>query len=341
MTRRSLIGLDIGSGRIHAVQLSYAGASPSVCAAMSIPRATQGQAFSLREAELLAGVLARHGFRGQRVAVNAPTDGLKYTLLELPPRDSGAPIEQIATTEAGRIFNMAPGTFELGLWEVPPPQRGGKGLYMMAEVCAHESCDDLITTLEAASFDVCGVYSGQSALAQAAMRSKTEHDAQLIVDCGYSATRIVLSLHGRIIYQRVLGKLGLAELVEDVAGSLSIERSFATKLLLGEIDSGQVARSSNVLRSTYESFSDQLAEETEAALRYAGHRFGDTFGDEVLMTGGGADLQALVNAATGSIRRSIKVLRPVHLVACDNSLMQVCNQSAMTAAFGLTEGGHV
>src|SRR3954469_22371612 len=81
------------------------------------------------DAQVLAGALERGGFSGRRVTVIAPRHLLYTEVLELPPRASGAPIEQLARVELARSNRCEEGSFTLGMWDVPlgPAGRGGGG----------------------------------------------------------------------------------------------------------------------------------------------------------------------------------------------------------------------
>jgi hypothetical protein len=45
-------------------------------------------------------------------------------VLEMPPKSSTAPIEQLARMELARTQKCAPDSFEMGFWELPITGRG-------------------------------------------------------------------------------------------------------------------------------------------------------------------------------------------------------------------------
>src|SRR4051794_17457208 len=101
------IGLDIGSRWVKAVQLAGRGESRSLHAAAVLPTPVVPSVKDpVAEAEMLQTIaarlssqLVRQGFHGRDVVVAAPAHRLEADLLELPPRGSGAPLDDLARVE--------------------------------------------------------------------------------------------------------------------------------------------------------------------------------------------------------------------------------------------------
>src|SRR3954451_23592560 len=100
--RRSPIGLDLGGRTIKAVQLVCAQGKWCLHAAVALPQPEVNQPVVPQTARYVREALFRHGFVGNRIVLAAPATQLEMDVLELPPRSSGAPVEQIARSELAR-----------------------------------------------------------------------------------------------------------------------------------------------------------------------------------------------------------------------------------------------
>lgn len=109
------LGLDPGSDAYRAVVVS----GTRVVAACEVPAGDLGpDAASARVVE----ALQRQGMtRPARCAVAPPELAVMTSVLELPPRSSGAPIESIAAGEMSRGRSNAP--LEVAAWELPALKR--------------------------------------------------------------------------------------------------------------------------------------------------------------------------------------------------------------------------
>ena len=122
LARPGPIGLDIGARQVKAVQLASVGRDGRrVLAAASFPRATPNQPRDADEAARVAEVLDRQGFVGRTVVVGLGPAQLMSSMLELPARAPGVPIEQIARMELARVHGRDAAGFEFAQWEVPSP----------------------------------------------------------------------------------------------------------------------------------------------------------------------------------------------------------------------------
>src|SRR5438552_4094061 len=130
--RYSFIGLDMGSRSMKAAQVSRRGTQLRVEAAAVIPYPGPEATFDELAMRRLRDVLHRQGFHGHNLVVAAPADKLHVELLDLPPRHSGAPIDQIARAEMMRMAKLEPNAFEMATWDLPAPPRGGTGTAVMA-----------------------------------------------------------------------------------------------------------------------------------------------------------------------------------------------------------------
>src|SRR4051794_19224832 len=94
--RYSFIGLDMGARSMKAAQVSRSGKTARVEAAAVIPYAGTEMTLDEQGMRRWRDVLHRQGFQGHKLAVAAPAEKRHVKLRVLPPRHSGAPIDQIA-----------------------------------------------------------------------------------------------------------------------------------------------------------------------------------------------------------------------------------------------------
>src|SRR4051812_44424876 len=130
---RTPIGLDLGARRVKAIQLEHGPDGPRIAAAAVAPQSGSGAGGAIVTAAEVAGLsdlLYRTGFEGQQVVLAAPSGQLLTGVMELPPRAADGkhqvPVEQIARMELARSHKIAPDSFEMGSWDLPPPHRNSK-----------------------------------------------------------------------------------------------------------------------------------------------------------------------------------------------------------------------
>ena len=109
----------IGAHSIKAAQVTRRGKTVRVDSVAVIPHAQPGAAIDAAAAHRVRDVLARQGFNGNRVVITAPADKLHVELLELPPRHSGAPVDQLAQVEMMRLSKLEGTAFEMETWDLP------------------------------------------------------------------------------------------------------------------------------------------------------------------------------------------------------------------------------
>src|SRR5881394_3993431 len=102
---RGPIGLDLFGHQLKAAQLSHDGKSWRVEAAVSLSQSAD-QPLDASRVTWLRDVLTRQGFKGDQVVLAAPAGKLETEMLELPPRTSGAPMDQIARAELCTVSKL-------------------------------------------------------------------------------------------------------------------------------------------------------------------------------------------------------------------------------------------
>ena len=261
-TSRGPIGVDVGSRWIKAAQVSGAAGRVRLEAAALIPRAGTDAAPSPAELTQLADVLERQGFAGRRIVLSAPPQSLLTATVNLPPRGSGAPLEQIARMELARAHRCDPQQLSVAFWELPqaagpgasgaigatgaPKASGASGAGAtkqlestgaMAVACSSEQANPLLDAFEAAGFDVVGLDVSWLALRRACaplLGEAGDTGVTGIIDLGARSARVIALKQGVIVYERLLGESGIDRLSESLRTRLQLDDE-AIAYLLAEV----------------------------------------------------------------------------------------------------------
>ncbi len=314
----SSIGLDVGARCIKAVQLAPGRAGPRIAAIACIDRQATGPALSGSEAAALRDVLGRQGFRGRTVVLGCPPARLMSAVLELPPRSSGAPLDQIARMELARANECAPDALELSWWELPAGSRANEGVHVLAVGLRHADAADALDALGNAGFDVMAVDSGVLGLARACPYSgplESEAGAARVtglVDLGWSATTLAVLLGRTVVYQRLLPEMGLSGLHARLVADLRVDVEAADYVLRHVGISDDLPEEQRVwellddARAIITDYAESIGRELKASLSYAVRRYGASGSLGALGAGGGACVPGLLArvqlAADGPLR---------------------------------------
>ncbi|MCB9844941.1 MAG: PilN domain-containing protein [Phycisphaeraceae bacterium] len=284
----------MGASRMVAAQLDASGRLRSACA---IDRAEPGPAVTPADTHRLASALARQGFAGRDVAVALPDSMLFSGVQDLPPRSSGAPIEQIARAELARQNKVEATSLVFASWELPAPARAGEGTSLMGIAARHEDITALIDSFESVGLAVRAIEPRPLALARAcAPLIPQQEGLSAIIDLGWDAARVVLMLRGVVVYERDISEAGERALRSLLHERLEVEDDVADYVLreIGLTSSfGDERDTWEVLPAVREIIAGRLehvVRETRAAIGYALHRYGLNRSDLALVTGPGATL---------------------------------------------------
>ena len=374
---RSPIGIDVGARTVKAVQLGrerFGHGAWRVAAAAEVPRndaaapsadapgaaaAKLPSGLSAGEVRRLMGTLERQGFAGTDVVLAVPNDKVVSSLLELPPRSSQAPLEQIARMEIARAHRLAPDSFEMGCWDLPAAARATKQTPVMAVACTHADAAAVLDPFEAEGLHVRALDVRPAALARACAPLLRADAAGItgIVDLGWSAATLSLMHRGVAIYGRTLGDSGIGKLYLTLAARLGLETDVIDYLLadsgLGgaagatasQRDGGTPAAAPAPATPRAKAATDAaglIAAHFEAAvhelrvsLSYAQHQYPDTPLSRLLVVGGGGCIRGVTEHLHRSLGISARAASPADLAACSPAVAGQCGSPALTAALGL------
>jgi type IV pilus assembly protein PilM len=339
-SRRSPIGLDIGAKAIVAVQLAAWGAGRRAEAATIVPRPEGAAEVPTRdELELLADVLVRQGFVGKRVVLAVPESKVFSAALELPPRSSGAPIEELARQELARAARQDVAKIEVSSWDVPAPSRSMDATHMLAMGIAHEDADRILDAFEEAGFFV----EALDCRCWAMMRTCENilgrvEQVSCVLDLTDSAASLSVMHSGVVAYDRPIREAGLSRLRETLKRELRIEAD-AAELLLESVSAERVDPSlpESTVRAARQLIDEHLGavvQELRSVMAYAMHRYPGAVGP-VLLTGAGAAIAGLARRIREELDLDGRIVTPADMVAFAPELGEIAKDPSLAMAIGL------
>lgn len=298
------IGLDLGALTIRAAQRDLTG---GVLALASVRRDAPDSPYSTRDFERLQGVLYRRGFRGRDLIIAAPKSIIQRTSIELPPKQSGAPIEQIARSELARQTHEQPDAFEFAWWNAPQPPRHGASTRAIAVSIPHAKADALLDAAESIGLNPLALFSPSTAFA-AAVPPPEPGATSGVLDLGWTDATLVVLNDSEIIFERQLGGCGLAEITLETARKRNIDPARLTRML--EHTAHDDAEPIPIVADLIEAYTDVLCAEMGSSIDYLRGCEGSPDPVSVAILGGGASLPGLAE------RVSQAAEIPVHVAPC-------------------------
>ncbi len=346
-TKRSPIGIDVGSRGIKAVQLQTlpgkGGSAPArwrIAAATYAPRRDPGKPLTADEVRGLCATLDRQHFLGRDAVIAAVPEKLLTSMLELPPRNGQVPVEQIARIEVARSHKLAPDAFEMGCWDLPSPARANKATHVMTVAYPHSDSDALLDVLEENGLNVCALDVRASALARACdPLLAPQPGITAMLDIGWTSATLSLLHEGVIVYGRTLADSSLGHLYDALIGRLRLEPDVAEHLL-SEAGAEQSSAARDLPEEAAALMSAQV-ETTAAELRvsfsYVQHQYSETAVTRLLIVGGGAAVPGAVSRYSKALELEVRAVAPSDLAECPPELLRCGGSAAMTLAVGLAQ----
>ncbi len=298
--RVSPIGLDLSPAEIRMVQVIGTPDHFEVLRSAVIPRRGSIESWAQLapvDAEALVGTLFRRGFHGDRVTIAAPREACSTHLVDLPARDSNAPVEAIARAEVGRAKRCDPGSFELAAWYLPSRGRGEQGV---AVACDRTQLEARIGTLEEIGMRVVGVDLAELGLCRtfATSLAAEPESVHAVVQVGWSSTIGVLTIGGRVVYTRHFSR-GIGDIFERICGRTTLCTHDAAALLDASPAEANGSAVDLVLRRGLASLGKDLAAELDTAVTYVTHMYRSAPVGSIFVAGYGASRKEL----TGEFER--------------------------------------
>jgi Tfp pilus assembly PilM family ATPase len=327
------------------------------------------------EVSRLVGTLERQGFSGRDIVLAVPNERVVSSMLDLPPRASQAPIEQIARMELARAHRFAPDSFEMGCWDLPAAARATKATPVIAVACTHVDAAAIMDPFEAEGLNVFALDVKAAALARACSPLLGADAGGIvgIVDLGWTSATLSLMHQGVAIYGRVLGDSGIYKLYHTLASRLGLEIEVIDFLLadsgLGASHEGsppggadgvtsgtdpasvsygartsagkalgiRKAKAPTDAASLIAAHFEAAMRELEVSITYAGHQYPDTPISRLLVVGGGACIRGVTEHLRTTLGIDTRAVAPADVAACPGSVAEKCGSPALTAALGLAQ----
>jgi len=345
-SNKSPIGIDIGSRYLRAMQLQRVGNAWHIEAATAIPRSTPEGPMDQEEVWRFAAMLDRQGFTGRDVVLAVPDDVLLGSILKLPPRASGAPLDQIAKMEMARMHRCEPESFEMATWDLPATGPNNDATQVMVSACSHQDSNRLLDVFESAKLNVVALDTGDWSIARACSpRMITASNITAILDLGWGLGRLAVLYDGVIIYERTMPETGIKRLSDALIKrtGFGVER---VDLLLRDTTPGlsndpaaDHLAHAVPLRIAVSAHVDAMIEELRQSFSYALHRYPGEIDQQLLLVGGGASIPGMCQGIADAIGIAVRPINVSDLARCPDDLTQSCNSPAFVKALGLAMHG--
>ena len=342
MAGRSAIGIDLGGRSINALQLSGSTDNWRVEAAVRLPRCDTNGPFDEREALRLADVLHRHGFTGRRLVVAAPSDKLMNAVLQLPPRDSGAPIDQIVQVEFARTFDVEAGSFETAVWDLPTPDHVNRDAHVLAVGLSHDDANALCSAFESAGLEVEAIDTKPWAVGRATRRLRAgKSGITATLDLEWKTAVLALFHRDAVLYERAITDGGLGPLhqalIELTKDDDQVAEFLITRIGLHDQDSQIDVNPAGVMQAQrrIRAHFDGIVRDLDDSMRYASRQYPDVPFDSIMLTGDAAAIPGIAEHLSATLNVEVSARTPSEIVPCVEHVLDVCGDSALLPALGL------
>ncbi len=330
------IGVDLGARHIQAAQVREGRLQGAAC----WPRGAPGAALTPTDNREIARSVAQGPFDGRTLVVSVPGSQVMTGVLELPPRSSGAPIEQLARAELARRHGLPADSVEVACWDLPSPARAANRTYVMAVGGRRDYLNGLVDGFESAGFRVRALDVRALAVSRACRRFLLESEGTgAILDVDWTACELVLLQRGMVVYHRQLASCGLRELVGRLAAQFGEPEDAAEARLrrLGVACAAVAPKAgASAAGEPPSALLDALVAEMRVSLSYLLSQYPDSPLHRLLLIGGGAALPGLDSLLAGRLELDVRVVRPSDLADGtpeDGTRLE----PALVAAIGLSQ----
>lgn len=302
--QKSVIGVEIGSKTLKALQLLGDVSHPSGVRSLCLQRADPGDNLSERDISRLSDGLYRQGFLGQTMAVGIPHNMQMMSLVELPVKDGNAPVNAIVQNQIANQYHIRPEGITCAYWRMPGHHRGAETVKGLAVGCCDENAENLMNLFEDAGYDVNALDVQSCASARAAEFSVADlNDKQMIavLDIGWSYTTIILVVNHTIVYVRTLEECNLKQLHEMLEERFALNEQEVGYILkqygVKPVDDDQVKTMSQLpaLQIKVRDYYDQIIKHLSVSVSYAEHEYQDYKITNAILSGGGAEVLGVVD----------------------------------------------
>jgi len=341
---RTSIGIAWDRRSINAVQLSPCRSGWEIVASASIRRQNPAEPLTVDEIERLPGVLDRQGFTGRDVVLAVPGESLLMTMLDLPPPESGAPLDQISRMELASAHKCMPDTLETTFWELPQsvPRRGG-AVSAIAVGCRHDDANALLDMFEGAGLKVRALDVQAWAVARAmtsnAPVAPGAGGLTPILNLEWNTGTLVVIQDGVVVFERTLLRAGLRHLHETIVETLGLDAD-VVDYLLTEVglssasteDASQRALM-DAVRERITAYVETISSDLRLSIGYVTKEY-DRPAETLSLIGEAAGIYGLAEAIGAQCGLATQIVSPAGL--CE-SKRAGADSPALTTAYGLAQ----
>jgi len=273
----SAIGLEIDAHEFHAVQLIRSPKGISTLAWAKFPRRdehgdTPRESFpESDELRWAASILGRRGFVGNTVSIVLSSASCSSHVIELPPAESGAPIEQLARMEIARAQRCSPDDFEFGYWGLPSKGRSEESI---AVAIPRTTIDQAIEVYEQGGLIPGGIDLIELAIHRASETGKiaVETEINALLHISWSSSLAVLTLGDQVVYVRRIER-GVSSVWDLARGRYKLSSRGADAVLDSNPSDSDSESFAKIHRSAWTGLATELANELDVATAYVSHSF--------------------------------------------------------------------
>lgn len=343
----SIVGIDIGSAAIRAVELKDPDkARPTLMrySALALPvgAVSRGEVI---EANTVSSVLKRlwstGGFKTKNVVIGMGNQRVLARDLSLPRMSQ----ERIRETLPYQVQEMLPVPVTEAMLDFYPVSESvtdsGPMLHGLLIAAIKEAVLGNVRAVEKSGLTATGVDLIPFALARVLLRGEQATGTVAIIDIGATATTLLIATGGVPQFLRII-PAGGDDLTTALAQRLEIDAVEAEGLKRGiglrtRVDDPQFERPMTII---HEVISELLAS-ARNTLEYFSQSRPDARVERILLTGGGSNLTGLPDALAELTRTPVVVADPFHGVTLARSIKSEDlqqNQAALLVALGLAMG---
>ncbi len=314
---RTAVGVDLTASMVTCVRAERAGGSgASRAPARVVAHATaQRTSQDLAEAAaLVAGLIRRQDMGTRRVVISAPEDRLLTSIMELPARSSGAPIEMLAAGELARTHKVDAASLQISAWELPLQTRAGEGVKWLVAALPKEDGADLVNAMQHEGLIVDAIDLRALSVARACAADIDEPDALTpILQLERSGPSLAVVFGGELVYERRLESPQLRGAIGMIERAGITDRRLALDVLRGAMADGAALEDglhdlASQVELAISRHVSELLQQVRLSIAYVAQMIPQSELRRVLLTGELAGIGSITGAVTQGLMLECRVV---------------------------------
>ena len=344
---RNIVGVDISSGGIRAVEVrDAAGSRPTVVRYESIPlpegAVSRGEVVEVSTVvTALRQLWSSGGFTSKDVVLGIGNHRVLARDLTVPKMS----IERIRESLPFQVQDLLPVPVEAALLDFYPVSEGnsdqGPVVNGLLVAAVRESVDTNVRAIELAGLNPVDVDLIPFALCRVLLRGAARRGVTAVIEVGSNTSTVVVARDGVPEFVRIISAGGrdLTDAVRSEA-SLTTEQAEATKMSLGLSTVGVPVAQQPIVEVIYK-VAGELLNSIRNTLTYFVSAHDQQPINQIVLTGGGAKLKGFAQALQDGTHIPITIADPFGLVSVDRrfaSRTSGAGNDAACVALGLALG---